>query len=223
MLALVAVAAVVAAVTIYFIVQPSLSPTLATRATPVAGASSAPATPASNSDLMTAGPLGDRTLGDPKAPNVVIEYGALTCPHCQRFATEVFPEFKKKYIDTGKVYFIFREFPLNQVDQVAIMLARCVPADRYFAVVDLLYQRQNDWAFVDKPQDALRGLLKQVGLSQDSFDACLKDQNVLNGVNWVKNNATDKLGVEATPTFFINGKKVEGEQTLAEIDKILAG
>jgi len=178
---------------------------------------------AQSSDLMQPGPLGDMSLGDPKAPNVVIEYASMTCPHCQRFNAEVFKPFKTKYIDTGKVYYIFRDFSLDPLATSAAMLAHCAPPDRFFAIVDLLFQKQKDWAFVDDPKTALFNLMKQVGFTQESFDACLTNQKVLDGVNAEKDRAASKLGVEATPTFFINGKKKEGEQTLEDFDKLLAG
>jgi protein-disulfide isomerase len=186
-----------------------------------AGGAAAPA--AADTALMVAGPLGEEALGDPKAPNVVIEYASMTCPHCQRFHSEVYPEFKAKYIDTGKVYFIFREFPLDAVATSAIMLARCAPEGRYFPIVDLLFDHQSEWAYVDDPMSALLNLLKQAGFTQESFNACLANQTVLDGVNWVKQRGTTEFGVNATPTFFFNGVKKDGEQSMAEIDAALGG
>ncbi len=174
-----------------------------------------------NEELMMAGPLGEMALGDPKAPNTVIEYASMTCPHCERFHRDVYPAFKTKYIDTGKVYFIFREYPLDPLATSAIMLARCGPKDRYFPLVDLLFDHQADWAFVPDPKTALQNLVKQAGITQADFDACLTNQSVLDGVNWVKNHAEQKLGVNSTPTFFFNGEKHAGELSLDEIDKIL--
>jgi protein-disulfide isomerase len=228
MLLIVAIAAVIAAGAIYFFLQSAVSPSLpetATKATPADPNAPVVAGPASvdSNDLMAPGPLGDRALGDPKAPNVVVEYGSLTCSHCQAFNANVFKPFKAKYIDTGKVYYIFREFVLNPVDQIAVMQVRCAPPEKYFALIDLIYEQQRNWAFGDKPQEALAALLKQAGISQDSFDACIKNQSVLDGINEVKNRAAQRFGVDATPTFFFNGKKHEGEQTMEDIDKILAG
>jgi protein-disulfide isomerase len=218
-LLLVAVAVLVAAGAIFYFLR-SGSPPI-----PAAGSGAVVAAPPpiASDDLMQAGPLGEKTLGDPKAPNIVIEYASMTCSHCQRFSATVFKPFKEKYIDTGKVYFILREFPLDPLATSAIMLARCAPPDRFFPIVDLLFEKQGEWAFVSDPKTALFNLMKQVGFSQDSFDTCLKDQKILDGVNWVKDRATQKFGVEATPTFFFNGKKTPGEQTLEDIDKILAG
>jgi len=220
MLLIVAVAVVIAAAAIFYFLnraETQLPQTAAPAVAPAAEAS------AQSSDLMQAGPLGDMTLGDPKAPNIVIEYASMTCSHCQRFNAEIFKPFKAKYIDTGKVYYIFRDFPLDPLATSGIMLARCAPPDRFFAIVDLLFEKQKDWAFVDDPKTALFNLMKQVGFTQESFDACLTNQKILDGVNAEKDRAAAKLGVQATPTFFFNGKKKEGEQTLEDIDKILAG
>jgi len=188
----------------------------------LAGAAATAELAIQSSDLMQAGPLGDMALGDPKAPNVVIEYASMTCSHCQRFNAEVFKPFKAKYIDTGKVYYILRDFPLDPVATSAIMLAHCAPPERFFAIVDLLFEKQGQWAFVDDPKAALFSLTKQVGFTQESFDACLANQKILAGVNAVRERGA-KFGVSATPTFFFNGKKEDGEQTLANIDKLLAG
>ena len=193
------------------------------RQQPVVIETTAPARPPVNEALMVAGPLGEQGLGDPNAPNVVIEYASMTCPHCERFHRDVYPEFKKKYIDTGKAYFIFREFPLDPLATAAIMLARCAPSDRYFPIVDLLFDKQSDWAFVSEPKSALLDLMKQAGFSQDSFDACLTNQEILDGVTWVHKRASEEFGVDSTPTFFFNGDKKDGVQSLEEIDNILGG
>jgi protein-disulfide isomerase len=183
----------------------------------------APATAERSSELMVAGPLGDQSLGDPNAPNVIIEYASMTCPHCQRWHTDVYGELKKQYIDTGKVRFIFRDYPLDPLATSAIMIAHCAPADRFFPLVDLMFDQQASWAFVQDPKTALQNLVKQAGIGQDQFNACLTNQSILDGVNAVKNRATEVLKVGATPTFFINGVKRDGEQPLGEIEKLLKG
>ncbi len=171
------------------------------------------------SELMVAGPLGDKALGDPNAKVTVIEYASLTCSHCAHFHETTFTPFKEKYVDTGKVRFIFREFPFDPVATSAFMLARCAPADSYFPMVDLLFRQQQTWAFGDRPADALFNIVKQAGFTQESFRACLTNQQILDGVNWVKNRAAEQFDVSATPTFFINGKKLSGALTLEELDQ----
>ena len=180
-----------------------------------------PADPAVGDALMVVGPLGERALGEPNAPNVVIEYASLTCPHCRAFHTLVYPEFKEKYIDTGEVYFIYRPFSLNLLDTAAIMLTNCVSEDRFFPVVELLYDQQPAWAGAGDPVMALRQLVKQVGVTSEAFDACMANQEILDGVNWVKTRAQQEFGVGSTPTFFFNGEKRVGEHSLVMIDEIL--
>lgn len=164
----------------------------------------------------------EMSMGDPKAKVTVIEYASAGCPFCAKFNNEVFPGFKAKYVDTGKVRFILREFPLDPLATAGFMLARCAGNDKYYAVVDLLFTQQKNWAFTDKPVAALAGLMKQAGFSQESFEACLKNQQIYEGVNAVKERAAQKFGIDATPTFFINGEKKSGELPIAEFDKILA-
>jgi protein-disulfide isomerase len=218
-----AVIVVAAGATYYVVTKPS-SAVLdeASAATPAAtpapaATAPAPAPPNPSSDVMVAGPLGEMTLGDPKAPNVVIEYVSMTCPHCQRFHTDVYPKFKAQYIDTGKVYFLLREYPLDPLAAAAIVVARCAPKERFFPLVDLMFDHQNDWAFVPQPVDALFNLVKQAGFTRESFNACLTNQSLLDGVNWVQDRAQKQFGVGSTPTFFINGTKVAGEQTIDQL------
>ena len=179
-------------------------------------------------ELAKAGPAGDIVLGSDKAPVTVIEYASMTCPHCAHFSATTFPELKKRYIDTGKVRFIFREFPFDKVAAAAFMLARCSAkdggSDKYMAVVETLFSKQDEWVN-DHPLEPLENIAKQLGFSDESFKACLTNQQVLNGIEDVRNRAVDKLGVNSTPTFFVNGKKVVGDvpiETLAkEIDPYL--
>jgi protein-disulfide isomerase len=213
----VAVVVAVAGYGVYslFVQSEQPEPTISTAVGPTAAAAS------TGSELLAPGPLGEKALGDPNAPNIVIEYVSMTCPHCQAFHEQVFGQVKEKYIDTGKVYFILREFPLDPLATSAIMLARCAPADSFFPVVDLLFDAQRSWAFSDDPVNALRDTVKQAGFTQDSFKECLTNQQILDGVNWVKNRGADKFGVNSTPTFFINGQKYAGGLALDEFEKLL--
>ena len=173
-------------------------------------------------DLLTPGPLGDESLGDPKAPVIVIEYASMTCPHCMRFHSETFPYLKEKYIDTGKVYFIFREYPLDDLALAASMLARCAPAEKFFPAINILFDMQENWANAKDPGQDVFGYLQPMGFTADSFNACLSNQKILNAVTGEHDRAETKFGVNGTPTFFFNGQLQSGELTHEDIDKILA-
>jgi protein-disulfide isomerase len=181
----------------------------------------AAATNFSTAELMQAGPLGDRSMGADNAPITIIEYASMTCPHCARFDTEVFPQLKEKYIDTGKVRYILREFPLDRLAAAAFMLARCADKDKYFPLIDTLFKQQATWVV---PTDATKQLLliaKEAGFTDSSFKACLANQKVLDGIEWVRARAVEKFKVNSTPTFFINGEMHRGEMSLDEIEKAI--
>ncbi len=173
---------------------------------------------ASPADLAKEGPLGDIVLGDANAPVTVIEYASMTCSHCATFHNTTFPAMKTKYIDTGKVKYILREFPLDPLAAGAFMLARCAGKDKYHPLVELLFQKQKEWV-VQNPIPPLLSIAKQAGFTQESFEACLKDQKVLEGIEAVRTHGAEKLGVNSTPTFFINGKPFRGTLTVEELDK----
>ena len=185
------------------------------------GAALAQGTKIDPAKLLEPGPIPDRVLGSADAPVTVIEYASLTCSHCAHFATTTFPEIKKKYIDAGKVRYILREFPLDPVAAAAFMLSRCAPEDKYYDVVDLFFEKQNDWAFTNRPLDSLNAMAKQIGFSQPEFEACLSNQSLLDGVNAVKDRGNKQFGVNATPTFFINGELARGAISMDEFEKIV--
>ncbi len=174
-------------------------------------------------ELMKPQALPDMVLGDAKAPVTVVEYASMTCPHCAHFEETTFPEFKKKYIDTGKVRYILREFPLDPLAAAAFMLARCSgekDADKYYAMVDTLFRQQQQWA-VAQPLDPLLAIAKQAGLTKQSFDACLANQKLLDDIQKVRQQAIDKFKVKSTPTFFINGTMRVGALTLEEMSQVI--
>ena len=142
----------------------------------------------------------------------------MTCPHCAHFSTATFPELQKRYIDTGKVRFIFREFPFDALAAAGFMLARCAGKDKFMPVVETLFAKQSEW-MVQKPVPALMEIAKQFGFTQVSFDKCLANQQVLNGIQDVRDRAAEKLGVNSTPTFFVNGKKLVGDQSIDAMAK----
>lgn len=167
--------------------------------------------PAAKPDLMAASPLGENAMGNADAPVTVVEYASLTCPHCANFHEKFFPDLKKRFIDTGKVRFIFREFPRDELDLFAYMLARCVSngnKDKYFAFVGTLFEQQEKWV-VRQPLPPLTLIAKQAGFTEESIEACSKDKKVQEGVEWSGENGS-KLGVDSTPTFFLNGTKFSG-------------
>ena len=169
-------------------------------------------------ELAKPGPDGDVVLGSDKAPVTVIEYASMTCPHCAHFSATTFPELKKRYIDTGKVRFIFREFPLDPLAAAGFMLARCAGKDKYMAIVETLFAKQDQW-LVKEPVPALQDIAKQFGFTEDSFKQCLTNQKVLDGIQAVRDRASEKLNVTSTPTFFVNGKKLTGDQSIESLTK----
>jgi protein-disulfide isomerase len=170
--------------------------------------------------LMQAGPLGDMALGDEKAPVTIIEYASMTCPHCAQFHATTYPELKKRYIDTGKVRFIFREFPLDQLALAAFLLARCAGPDKYFPMIETLFQLQKEWV-VQKPLGPLLAIAKQAGMSEQTFNECLQDKKLIDGIEDVRQRAM-KLKIESTPSFFINGKPFRGNYAIEEFEKAMA-
>lgn len=163
-------------------------------------------------DLATASPLGDMALGVASAPVTIIEYASMTCPHCAAFHRTVFPELKAQYIDTGTVRFVFREFPVDPVAATCAMLARCIAEEdprKYHAAVDGLFATQDTWT-ASNTTDQLRGIARQAGLSDDSFNACVADKRLLAGMQQSRDHAFNKLKVDATPTFFVNGRRMVG-------------
>lgn len=172
-------------------------------------------------DLAVPGPLGDQIQGKDDAPVTIIEYASMTCSHCAAFHTTTYPVLKTKYIDTGKVKYILREFPLDPLAAGAFMLARCAGKDKYYPMVDVLFQKQKDWV-VQKPIEPLMAIAKQAGFTEESFNSCLKDQKMLEGIESVRTRAAEKLGVNSTPTFFINGKVHRGSLSIEELEKQIA-
>jgi protein-disulfide isomerase len=172
-------------------------------------------------ELAVAGPLGDKILGNSLAPVTVIEYASLTCGHCATFHADGFKVLKEKYIDTGKVRYILRDFPLDPLASAGFMLAHCAGEGKYFPMVDLLFAQQRSWTQTDKPVDALLSLARQAGFSQESFETCLKNQTIYDGVNDVRKRGTEKFKVESTPTFFFNGRKYTGALTPKQLDDII--
>ncbi len=164
----------------------------------------------------------DRILGDPNAPITIIEYASMTCPHCAHFADEVLPELKKKWIDTGKVKLVLRDFPLDGEAVHASMIARCAPPDRFYAFVDTFFADQSKWVTAADHQAALTRLAALGGMSKAEVDKCLANNALENQILNSRLVASKDLDVSATPTFFVNGTKYTGEPTVEAFNKLLA-
>ena len=174
-------------------------------------------------ELMRPGPLPDLVEGKADAPVTIIEYASMTCPHCANFHKTTYAALKTKYIDTGKVRFIFREFPLDELAVAASMLARCAGKDdsgKALALIDVLFASQDKWA-TRNPVPILQQMAKQAGMTEKAFDECLKDQKLYNDILAMRERGSKEFKVESTPTLFVNGKLQKGGATIEELDKII--
>ncbi|WP_455474450.1 DsbA family protein [Bartonella sp. B30(2025)] len=172
------------------------------------------------SKILQLGKGKDKIEGEENAPVTIVEYASVTCIHCANFYNDVLPEIREKYIKTGKVKLIFREFAFDPRATAGFMLARCIPEDRYFPLIETLFHKQNEWAF---GQDALTPLKKisfMAGFTEESFNACLTNQSILNEVN-ASFEQGKELGVRGTPTFFINGNRYDGEMSAKDFFTVI--
>src|SRR5262249_31004051 len=163
----------------------------------------------------------DNILGKSDAPVTIIEYASLSCPRCAKFHTQTLPELKKQYIDTGKVRLVYRDYPLEKYALAAAAVAHCAPADPYFPMIDLFFENQDQWAHDADPRAAITRLAAVAGMDKAAVDACLADQpktdKILAGVQ----EAQTKYGVNSTPTFIINGRKLTGAQPIEQFSQII--
>lgn len=170
--------------------------------------------------------LPDRVLGSAEAKVTVIEYASPTCPHCATFSNSVYPQFKTDYIDTGKVKFILRPFVRNVLDAVVFMLAEAAGDKQYHTVIETFFKTQDQWGTSETPRDAILEIAKQLGFTEQTFDAALTNQELFTAMETMRQQALDEFKLEGTPTFYINGKQLTGDKTLeqlkAEIDPLLA-
>jgi protein-disulfide isomerase len=175
----------------------------------------------SAADVAKPQSLPDMGLGPANATVTITEYASMTCPHCANFNETVFPKIKSEYIDSGKIRYVFREFPLDIKAAAGSMLARCIAKDdapKYFAVIDLLFKQQSEWVMKNTTETLTR-IGKQAGLTQQAVEDCLKDQALLDKIAADQKFANEVLKVNSTPTFFINGEMVKGETSFEEFDK----
>jgi protein-disulfide isomerase len=174
-------------------------------------------------DINTPSPLGDIALGPADAKVKIIEYASMTCPHCAAFTKETFPKLKATYVDAGKVRYVFREFPLDQVALLGAVLARCIAkgdGPKFFNVIDVLFASQNEWVS-NTPIEPLKRITKQFDFADQQFEACANDEAIGKAIIATRDYAYDRLKVNATPTFFINGQMLQGEASFEEFAKLI--
>ena len=182
-----------------------------------------PALAVDQAELNKAPALGEMALGaDEGAKVTLIEYASATCPHCATFHKDAWKKLQAEYVDTKKIRFIFREFPLNDAALAAFMIARAAPKDSYFPLIGIYFETLETWA--QNPAEGLLNIAKQAGFTQEKFNLTLKDQELAKNIIAIRDDGT-KFGVKGTPSFFINGEKFEGETTYealkAAIDPLL--
>ncbi len=156
------------------------------------------------------GPVYDAVMGSADAPVTMIEYASLSCPHCAKFHKETLPKIKKEYIDTGKVKLIYRDFPFGSLAMAGAMVARCAGPKKFFGMIDILFRKRKDWFNNGNPLVNLKRIAKFGGMSGEEVDKCLREEDLLAAIQRRQLEAEDKYGVNSTPTFLINGTKIEG-------------
>jgi protein-disulfide isomerase len=172
-------------------------------------------------DLADPGPLPDHVLGSSTAPVTIIEYVSMTCSHCAMFAIDTFPDLKAQFIDTGKVRYIVREFPLDGLAAVAAMLIRSAGDDKYYDAMAELFRQQRQWTTGGRVQQLMTLAVTRLGFTEASFNACITDQDLLDRVGKARERAS-AFGVRSTPTFFINGERHDGFATINEMKRLIA-
>lgn len=171
-------------------------------------------------EIMKTGPLPEMSWGRADAPVAVIKYMSLTCPYCRRFQLEVFPAFKTAYIDTGKVRFIIREFPIGRASGNATIALRCAGPDKYLDLYGKFLAQQASWVSQEVRLDAIYAVTQQVGMSRPQFDQCLQNQDMISGLKWIKDRGRT-LGIIGTPNFFVDGKLVKRVLSLEDLSAMV--
>lgn len=164
---------------------------------------------------------GDIPLGAADAPVTIIEYASMTCPHCATFHRETMPRLKSEYIDTGKVRLIFREFPLDSLALAASVVARCAGPEKFYGFLDVLFKQQRAWAASSDPMKALERLARFGGLKKDDFEQCMNDRDLRQKITATRFYGSKEMGVQATPTLFINGEVYPGHIPFENLDETL--
>ena len=176
-------------------------------------------------DIMKTGALPDRSMGRADAPITIVEYASLTCRFCRKFHRETFPVLKRQYIDTGKVRFILREFPIGRTSGTAWIATRCANPSKYFALYTAYLDKQHLWVSQEIRREPIFKVASKLGMSREKFNKCLSNQSIIDGLTWIKERGR-QLGVFGTPSFFINGERVSKiistGDLRAKLDSLLA-
>lgn len=178
------------------------------------------AVPANAQSLDVPAIMADRILGDPDAPVTIIAYESLTCPHCASFHRDTYDDLIARYVDTGQAKFIYREFPLDQNAVVAAALARCTPEPQFYGMIEVLFRAQDQWSRSDDPLGSLGQIGRLSGISDDAFQACIDNEELVNAIIESRQKAGLE-GVNSTPTFDINGRLYPGAISLDEFVSII--
>ena len=169
--------------------------------------------------------LQEKKIGDQQASIKIMEFASLTCGHCAKFHNEVFPKIKKEYIDTGKIVFTYRDFPLDKFALKASVIARCSGNDRFFSFLKVLYKKQKDWTSTQDPFKSLLKIAKLGGLKNDEIKVCVGNKSIEDGILKERLNSTKTYEIKATPTIYFNEEKYEGDLTFEalklKIDSLL--
>jgi protein-disulfide isomerase len=174
----------------------------------------------SREEIAKTGPLPEFSIGRSDAPVVMIKYMSLTCPYCRRFQAETFPVLKREYIDTGKVRFIIREFPIGKTSGMATIALRCAPIEKYLTLYEKFLFQQAHWVAQEVRIESIHKIAAQVGISRAEFDSCRQNQAMIEGLKWVKERGRE-LGVIGTPNFFIDRRLVKSVLSMKEIRAIV--
>lgn len=167
-------------------------------------------------DIFAPSPLPEMSWGDPKAPVTIVQYASLTCPHCRAFHKTTFPELKRTYIDTGKVRYVLREFPIGKTSGMATIALRCAPPGKYLELYGRYMDQQSKWVSQEVRLDPIFEVAQQVGMTRSQFDACRQNQGMIENLKWVKERGR-KLGIIGTPNFFVGDKLIKRELSMADI------
>ena len=165
--------------------------------------------------------LDDRVLGDPNAPITIIEYASLTCSHCATFHKNTLPRLKREWLDTGRAKLVYRDFALDRNAATAAVIARCAPEDQYFRILSAFFSRQASWSRMEDPIPLLAQVAGSRGLSRADIDACLDDDDLVDGVLQMRLVGQDQHGINSTPTFVVGERVVSGAISFADFDAIL--